>query len=138
VIGDLLDLLRGFFVFVLVFGEVEAGDLEAVEKQAGSLGVEIVAGDALEDHSDGGLDGRAVLGHGQVEAGVTAEGFAWGGLAGGVVVVAEGLVAEADAAAAVAVGEDVAALVAFGFGLYGIVHSGLSPHLGVLVQSIQK
>ena len=53
-------------------------------------------------------------------------------------VVAEGLSAEADAAAAVAVGEDVAALVAFGFGLDCFVHFGLSPHLGVLVQSIQK
>ena len=67
-----------------------------------------------------------------------AEGLAGGGLAGGVVVVAEGLFAEADAAAAVAVGEDVAALVAFGFGCVAFVHFGLSPHLGVLVQSIQK
>jgi hypothetical protein len=62
---------------------------------------------------------------------VAAEGLAW--LAGGVVVVAEGFVAEADAAAAVAVGEDVAALVAFGFGLYCFVHFDLPPHLGVLM-----
>ncbi len=82
--------------------------MQAVEEQACSFGVEVVAGDALEDDADGGLDGGAVLGHGQVEAGMAAEGFAGGGLAGGVVVVAEGLSAEADAAAAVAVGEDVA------------------------------
>jgi hypothetical protein len=92
----------------------------------------------LQDDADGSLDGGAVFGHGQVEGRVAAEGFAWRGLAGGVVVVAEGFSAEADAAAAVAVGEDVAALVAFGFGLYGLVHFDLSPHLGVLVQSIQK
>jgi hypothetical protein len=51
-----------------------------------------------------------------------------GGLAGGVVVVAEFFAAEADAAAAVAVGEDVTALVAFwfGFGLW-ISHGVLSP-----------
>ena len=65
----------------------------------------------LEDDADGGLDGAAVFGEGEVEAGFLAEGLAWGGFAGGVVVVAEGFSAEADAAAAVAVGEDVAALV---------------------------
>ena len=43
--------------------------------------------------------------------------------AGGVVVVAELLVAQAWAAAAVAVGEDVAALVAFG----RVVHGGIPP-----------
>ena len=65
--------------------------------------------------------------------------------AGGVVVVAEGLSAEADAAAAVAVGEDVAALVTWCrllvvrcWLLVDCVHFDLSPHLGVFVQSIQK
>jgi hypothetical protein len=48
-----------------------------------------------------------------------------GGLAGGVVVVAEFFAAEADAAAAVAVGEDVAALLAFRFG-FG--HACSLPH----------
>ena len=42
------------------------------------------------------------------------------GAAGGVVVVAELFVAEAGAAAAAAVGEDVAALVAFWFFLHGV------------------
>jgi hypothetical protein len=46
----------------LLFGEVEAGDLEAVEEEACSFGVEVVAGYALQDHSDGGLDGGAVFG----------------------------------------------------------------------------
>ena len=76
---------------------------------------------------------------------MAAEGSAGGGFAGGVVVVAEGFSAEADAAAAVAVGEDVAALEAgrwlFVVGcwlLRLLIHFGLSPHLGVFVQSIQK
>jgi hypothetical protein len=62
VVGDLFDyFFLGVFV-VLLFGEVEAGDLEAVEEQAGSFRVEVVGGYALEDHSDGGLDGGAVFG----------------------------------------------------------------------------
>jgi hypothetical protein len=52
-----------------------------------------------------------------------------------VVVVAEFFAAEADAAAAVAVGEDVAALVAFWFGLG---HGVPSPTGLKSVQSIQK
>jgi hypothetical protein len=92
----------------------------------------------LQDDADGGLDCAAVFREGEVEAGLFAEALAWGWFAGGVVVVAEGLSAEADAAAAVAVGEDVAALVTFGLGLDCFVHFGLSPHLGVFVQSIQK
>jgi hypothetical protein len=64
--------------------------------------------------------------------------LARGGFSGGVVVVAEGFVAQADASAAVAVVEDVAALVAFGFGLDWFVHFWSLPHLGVFVQSIQK
>jgi hypothetical protein len=43
------------------FGEVEAGDLEAVEEQAGAARVDVVGGDALEDFSDGGLDGGAIF-----------------------------------------------------------------------------
>jgi hypothetical protein len=62
VVGDLFDYFF-FCVFIaLLFGEVEAGDLQAVEEQAGSFRVEVIAGDALEDHSDGGLDGGAVFG----------------------------------------------------------------------------
>lgn len=101
-----------------VAGQVEAGDLEAVEEQAGAAGVEVVGGDAFEDLAEGELDAGAVgdLAGGE---GVGAEaGLAGGGVldgaTGGVVVVAEGFVAEAGRAATAAVGVDVAALVARG------------------------
>jgi hypothetical protein len=96
-----------------VAGEVGAGDLEAVEEQAGAFGVDLVVGDAAQDLADGGLDGEAVLGEGDVEAGLAAATAARvvDGAAGGVVVVAELLGAEAGAGATVSVGEDVAALV---------------------------
>ena len=41
----------------LGFGEVQAGDLEAVEEEAGAAGVDVVGGDTLEDLADGELDG---------------------------------------------------------------------------------
>jgi hypothetical protein len=44
------------------FGEVEAGDLEAVEEQAGAAGVDVVGGYALQNFADGVLDGGAVFG----------------------------------------------------------------------------
>jgi hypothetical protein len=101
------------------FGEVETGDLEAVEEQAGAAGVDVVGRDALEDFADGVLDGAAVFGLGDGEVGRTAlsglagddfSGSCWA--ARGVVVVAEGLVAQARTAAAAAVDVDVAALEA--------------------------
>jgi len=97
------------------FGEVEAGDLEAVEEEAGAPWVDLVARDAAENLADGALDGGAVFGQGEVEVGLagTAGVRSFDGPASGVVVVAEFFVAEAWAAAAVAVGEDVAALIAF-------------------------
>ena len=97
--------------------DVEAGDLESVEEESGAFGVDFVAGDAAEDFADGGLDGAAVFGDGDVEFslfGAAGTGVS-GGAAGGVVVVAELLPFEAGAAAAVSVGEDVAALVALDF-----------------------
>jgi hypothetical protein len=45
--GELLDLFFGVFFALLLFGEVQAGDLEAVEEQAGAAGVEVVGGYAL-------------------------------------------------------------------------------------------
>jgi hypothetical protein len=39
------------------FGEVETGDLEAVEEKAGATGVDVVGGDAAENFADGLLDG---------------------------------------------------------------------------------
>jgi hypothetical protein len=126
----------------LRFGEVEAGDLETVEKEAGAAGVDVVGGDALENLADGVLDGRTIFREGDFEGGAAAPAGArvGCGLACGVVVVAEVFSAEAGAAATVAVGEDVAALEAFGcFGLWldGVVH-GPSPRGYFLVQSLRK
>ncbi|MCU1226239.1 MAG: hypothetical protein JWQ42_4332, partial [Edaphobacter sp.] len=97
-------------------GQVRAGDLEAVEEEAGAFGVDLVGGDAAQDFADGELDGGAVVGQREVEVSLAGAALVrvFDGAAGGVVVVAELLVAEAGAAAAVALGEDVAALVALG------------------------
>ena len=105
------DLLDGFGGDCGGFGQVDAGDLKGVEEQAGAFGVEIAVGDALGDERDGTLDGGTVLERGEIEVGVdVGVGGERLGLARGVVVEAEGLAAEAFAAAAVAVGENVAAL----------------------------
>jgi hypothetical protein len=111
----------------LGFGEVEAGDLEAIEKKTCAARVDVVGGDALKDFSDGGLDGGTVFWQGQVEGGAAAAAAAriGDGFSGGVVVVAELFCAEAWALAAAAVGEDVAALVLFG--LFGCVLHGPLP-----------
>jgi hypothetical protein len=99
-------------------GEVEAGDLEAVEEQAGAAGVEVVGRDAREDFAEGELDGGAVFEGGDVEDGAAAEREVVVGAgseaAGAVVEVAELLAAQGRAAAAAAFGEDVAALVEVG------------------------
>jgi len=121
-------------------GEVERGDLEAVKEEAGAAGVELVGGEPVEDLSDGELDGAAVLGKGKGEGGgallalghvrhLNHGGGDGSAGVGGVVVEAEVLGAEAGAAAAVAVGEDVAALEAAGLGGRlgdgdGFVHGG--------------
>jgi hypothetical protein len=105
----------------LGFGEVETGDLEAVEEKAGAAGVDVVGGDALEDLADGVLDGGTVFWKRDLEGGAAAPTGArvLCGFPGGVVVEAEVFPAEAGAAAAVAVGEDVAALETSGcFGLW--------------------
>jgi len=131
--GDLLYGLGfgGWFCAGLDFGQVEAGDLEAVEQEAGAAGVDVVCGYALQDLADGGLDGGAVFGQRQVEGGAAAAALFgvrdW--LSGGVVVVAELFLTEAWAGAAVAVGEDVAALILLG--CFGCVLHVFPPH-GVL------
>jgi hypothetical protein len=125
----------GGFCAELEFGEVEASDLEAVEKKAGAARVDFVGGDALEDFADGGLDGGAVFRERQVEGGAAASAPFWvsNRAARGVVVVAKFFVMQAGAAATVAVGEDVAALetlwcfgagfgFGFGFGFDGVWH----------------
>ncbi len=128
-VGD--DLFDWFGLGCGRFGEVERGDLQAVEEQAGAFGVEIAVGDALQDEADSGLDGGAVLGQGKVEGGEGVARFGWLGGAGGVVVEAEDLAAEGGAAAAAAVVVDVAALIVLGFGLDGFGHGGTpSPRFG--------
>ena len=106
----------GGFGIAGLAGEVEAGDLEAVEEEAGAFGVDGVLGEALEDLADGDLDGGAVFGVREGEGGLAAAAGAGvgGGRAGGVVVVAEFFAAEGGAAALAAVGVDVAAAEAFG------------------------
>ena len=93
-------------------GEVAACDLEAVEEEPGAAGVKGVGGDATQDLADGGLNGAAIFGEGQVEGigevGMRSERF---GPAGGVVVVAKIFFTERFAAATVAIGEDVTALI---------------------------
>ncbi|WP_348270186.1 hypothetical protein P8936_08695 [Edaphobacter paludis] len=49
------------------FGQVEAGDLQAVEEQTGLFRREVVGGDALKDFCDGGQDGAAIFEWGQFE-----------------------------------------------------------------------
>ena len=140
-VGDLFDDFDGFGFGVAMgrrFGEVEAGDLEAVEEQAGAAGVDVVGGDALEDFAYGLLDGGTVFRQRKVEGGAAASTLlrVGDGFSGGVVVVAEVFSAEAGAAAAMAVGEDVAALVLFG-GWCGVLH-GLGPSPVKSVQSLPK
>jgi hypothetical protein len=129
VFGDLGDH-DGLGSLGIGFWKDESGGLEAVEEQAGAARVEVVGGDALEDLREGELDAGAV---GELicageEEGAEA-GFARSGVfdraTRGVVVVAEGLVAEAGAAATVAVGEDVAAAEAGFFVLFAAV---VGPH----------
>ena len=124
--GDLFDDVDGFGFGVSVsrgFGEVEAGDLEAVKEEAGAAGVDVIGGYAAEDLSDGMLDSGAVFGKRKVKAGAAGSPLlrVGDGFSGGVVVVAEVFSAQAGAAAAVAVGEDVAALILFG-GWCGVLH----------------
>jgi hypothetical protein len=118
--GDLFDDFGGFGFGVTMgrgFGEVEAGDLETVQEQAGSAGVDVVGGDALQDLAYGKLNAGAIVGIGErkVEGGTAASAAlrVGDGSSGGVVVVAEVFSAQTGAAAAVAVGEDVSALILF-------------------------
>ena len=135
--GDLLDggVVLGWFEALLGW-QVEAGDLEAIEQETGAARVELVLGELLQDHADAVLDGAAVFHERERQGGgaATAAADVFGWAAGGVVVVAEVFVAvrfaQAGRAAAASVGEDVAALEAFG--LFG--HGGFS---GLLVLGYQ-
>jgi hypothetical protein len=122
---EFVDLVE---VFVVGFGrgfgaslEVGGGDLDGVEEDSGAAAVELVHGDAAGYLCDGKLDGGAVLEAGKVEGGVGRDELGAGrGAAGGVMEVAEVLVAQRGRAAAVAGGVDVAADVADGCDLCGL------------------
>jgi hypothetical protein len=111
ILGDFVDggdrLFGGFR-----FGQVGAGDLEAVKHDACTASIEVVGRDALEDFADGVLDSAAIFrdGHGKRADALLAGDRIGDGLAGAVVEVAKVFVAERRAGAAVSVGEDVAAL----------------------------
>jgi hypothetical protein len=143
VLDDLFDGLR-WIGRGLAGREIDAGDLEAVEQEAGAAGVEFVGGEAEQDIADGGLDGGAVLGAGKDEGGLAGlDAFLcfpfWDGLAGKMMVVAEFFSLETGRAAAMAGEMDVAALEAsgggwvlsrgFGGGVEGWigVHGGMPP-----------
>jgi hypothetical protein len=143
-IGDDLFEERGFGRGLLDSGQVAAGNLKAVEEQAGALGVDTACGNALQDFGDGGLDGVTVLGQRDDEGGhaeVTLNAL-FNGAAGGVVVIAELFATQAGAAAAAAVGKDVAALITFvcRFGrVDDLAWHGVSPSvLKVLKSSKEK
>jgi len=128
-IDDIFDRGRGLVIEALC-GEVGAGGLQAVEQKAGALGVDPICGNPVEDFADGELHGGSVFGAGQdefVAAKLARAGlFAGDGLAGGVMVVAEVLLAERGRGAAMAVGKDVAADVANVFCLLDFGHGGAS------------
>jgi hypothetical protein len=119
--------------------EIEAGDLKAVEEQAGAAWVDVIGGNTAEDLADGLLDGAAVFGMREVEVGAAAAALAWvfDGATRGVVVITKFFVTETGAATAASVGEDVAALKAF-FGLDFVVVHGGTPLPIKIAQSIQK
>jgi len=109
-------LLLFLLLFLVVLVEVEGGDLESVEEQAGAAGVDVVEGEVGEDLADGLLDVGAGGGLGQLDG--VAAGVAGLGVGGGsarlVVEVAVVFVAQGVAAAAVSVDEDVAATEVLG------------------------
>jgi hypothetical protein len=129
--GDCAELrvLTDFFygngtIFGLEFGQVEAGDLEAVEQKAGAAEIDVVGGDTLEDFADGVLDGGAVFGQHEVEGFAALTACDWSGdrFAAGVVVVAKIFFPKRRTATTMASGKDVAALETsrLGAGICGV------------------
>jgi len=116
-VDDDLDWLFGRVVGKLL-GQRGGGDLQAVEQDAATARIDAVHGDGVEHVGDGGQDGGAVLGpvEHDLAAALPALDRVLDRLAGGVVVVAEGLrpvgAAQRGRLAAAAVGEDVPAAVA--------------------------
>jgi hypothetical protein len=103
--------------------EVGACGLQGVKDIAGALVVELIGGDEGEDLGKGELDAGVVFDGGQLEEVLTGVDSMVAGcwVAGGVVVVTEGLAAQGRRAAAAAGGVDVTAAIALdgGFGEFG-------------------
>src|ERR1017187_8438401 len=90
-------------------GQKRVEDLEVVEELAGAAEIEVVGGDAAEDLRGGGEGGGAVLDNGEFEGlgGIeVAEPAGFLGVPGGVVEVAELLLAEGGRTALAAGGVD--------------------------------
>jgi hypothetical protein len=119
-LGWMVLVCGGSGVLALVLVEVAGGELEGVEEEAGAAEVDVVAGDAEHDVSDGLLDLVAGLRGRDREGGLAGSALAESGdgAAGLVVVVAEALAAHGGAAAAAAI-DDVAAAERRGSGLLG-------------------
>lgn len=66
VVNDFVDGFGGTSLGIGL-GEVDAGDLKAVEEDSGAARVERAGGEVLEDEADGELDGGAVLGEREAE-----------------------------------------------------------------------
>lgn len=66
VCGDLFDE-EGWLFFRFTLRQVEAGDLQSVEEEAGSAGIDVVGGYAFEDLADGVLNGASIFRVGEDE-----------------------------------------------------------------------
>ncbi len=80
--------------------QIDGGDLEAVEQEAGAAGVELVGGETKDDFADGGLDGGAIFRAREGKGGFAGADALlcfpfWNGLTIDVMVVAEFFVSEA-------------------------------------------
>jgi hypothetical protein len=146
VVDDLFDPCGALgFGFFLGAGEVAAGDLQAVEEQTGALGVEVVGGQAAQDAGDGELDGGAVFELSYFEGGLSgAAGFLRSSPLGEVfhraailvVKIAEIFLFECGRAAAMACGEDVAALETY-FGRSGHARGYPWPYSGKIFKILE-
>ena len=131
VVGDFFDQGLDCSGGLGVAWKVGGGDLESVEENAAAFVLDVSAGEAAEDFVEGELDGGAVVDAGHGEGAGAAGDSALD--AGAAVVVAEALSAEGGRAAAVSVGEDVAAEVAaLGVGFAGLDRCGVVAHGGLL------
>jgi hypothetical protein len=96
---------------VRIAGEVAAGDLEGVEEETGTAGIDVVGGDASDDLAEGILDVGAATGCWKQESVAPSLPLlrVGDGATGGVVVVAKFFSAEGRTATMTSIGPGVAA-----------------------------